>query len=193
MASPIEQFKQWMQESIESQIPEPTAMNLATVNEQGRPTSRIVLLKGIELGGFVFYTNYESRKGKELARNPYACLNFHWVEMERQVRIEGKVEKVPAEVSDKYFHSRPRGSRIGAHVSEQSKAIPGREVLERRYEELVEKYGEEKPVERPSHWGGYVLKPEAVEFWQGRPSRLHDRILYELQADGSWSKKRLSP
>lgn len=193
LANPIDQFKQWMQEAIKAEIPEPTAMNLATITAEGRPTSRIVLLKGVELDGFVFYTNYNSQKGNELAQHPYACLNFHWVEMERQVRIEGPVERVPATVSDEYFNSRPRGSRLGAHVSNQSTPITDRSILEDRYKQLVEEYGEDKEIKRPEHWGGYVLKPEKIEFWQGRPSRLHDRILYELHLNGNWNKKRLSP
>ena len=191
--SPFEQFELWMKEALASEVPEPTAMNLSTINLLGRPSSRIVLLKGMELGGFVFYTNYQSDKGKDMEKTPFAALNFHWVEMERQVRIEGRVEKVPVAVSDEYFNSRPRGSRLGAHVSNQSQPIEGREVLEKRYEELLAQYGEDKPIERPEHWGGYVVIPDAIEFWQGRPSRLHDRILYTQDENGVWARKRLAP
>jgi pyridoxamine 5'-phosphate oxidase len=188
---PFRQFGQWMQEAIEAQANEPTAMHLATVGPDGRPSGRIVLLKGIELGGFVFYTNYNSRKGGELAAHPQACLTFYWAEMERQVRIEGRVEPVPADVSDAYFQSRPRGSQIGAHVSHQSQPVD-RQALEDRYAALEAEYADGRPVARPPHWGGYVLRPETVEFWQGRPSRLHDRVLYALDA-GQWIRTRLSP
>lgn len=190
---PLEQFQQWMKEAIDAQLPEPTAMHLNTISLNGRPVGRIVLLKGVEEGGFVFYTNYNSRKGQELANNPYAAITFHWVEMERQVRIEGLVKKVPAAMSDAYFNSRPRASRLGAHVSPQSTVIQHREVLEKRYEELLQEYGENKEVPRPEHWGGYVLVPDAIEFWQGRPSRLHDRIRYTKPEGADWLIERLAP
>lgn len=190
-ADPIQQFKIWFDEALGAEVPEPNAMNLATVDVNGRPTSRIVLLKGIEEQEFVFYTNYQSRKGQEMAKTPYVCLNFFWAELERQVRIEGKVKKVVAATSDAYFNSRPKGSRIGAHVSPQSTVIKNRAVLEETAERLQKEF-ENKEVPRPEHWGGYSVKPFLMEFWQGRASRLHDRILYEF-IDGKWDIKRLAP
>ncbi len=190
-ADPIQQFKIWFDEALGAEVPEPNAMNLATVDVNGRPTSRIVLLKGIEEQEFVFYTNYQSRKGQEMAKTPYVCLNFFWAELERQVRIEGKVKKVVAATSDAYFNSRPKGSRIGAHVSPQSTVIKNRAVLEETAERLQKEF-ENKEVLRPEHWGGYSVKPFLMEFWQGRASRLHDRILYEF-IDGKWDIKRLAP
>ncbi len=190
---PWEQFNQWFTEAMESQIVEPTAMHLATVSAQGNPSGRIVLLKGLDPTGFVFYTNYDSRKGQDLLSNNLACLTFFWPELERQVRIEGRVEKVSAAESDAYFQSRPRGSQIGAWVSHQSEVIADRSVLEQMQAELEKKYGEEMPIPRPPHWGGYRVVPSQLEFWQGRPSRLHDRIVYTLQADKSWLKQRLAP
>jgi pyridoxamine 5'-phosphate oxidase len=188
---PIKQFKNWFDEALKADIPEPNAMNLATITKEGRPTSRIVLLKGIDNGQFVFYTNYQSRKGKEIASTPFVCINFFWPELERQVRIEGKVNKVTAATSDEYFNSRPKGSRIGAHVSPQSNIIADRQVLEQRAEQLENQFAE-KEVPRPEHWGGYAIDPYLMEFWQGRASRLHDRIMYELE-DGQWQIKRLAP
>ncbi|MEA5139504.1 pyridoxamine 5'-phosphate oxidase [Arcicella rigui] len=190
-ASPLEQFKKWFHEAIESKLPEPNAMLVSTVSADGKPSARVVLLKGID-EGFTFYTNYLSRKGAELAENPHACITFFWVELERQVRIEGKMEKVSAEESDAYFQVRPLGSQIGAWVSNQSMVIESREVLEEREKHLKEKFGNE-PIPRPPHWGGYRLIPEYVEFWQGRPSRLHDRIAYTKLEEHTWKIERLSP
>ena len=189
--NPIQQFKVWFDEALGAEVPEPNAMNLATVDAQGRPTSRIVLLKGIEDAEFVFYTNYKSRKGQEIEATPYVCLNFFWAELERQVRIEGEVKKVSSATSDAYFNSRPKGSRIGAHVSPQSAVISGRDVLEAKALQLQKEF-ENKEVPRPEHWGGYSVKPYLMEFWQGRASRLHDRVLYVLN-NGNWEIKRLAP
>ena len=188
---PVKQFKVWFEEALRANVPEPNAMNLATITYQGKPTSRIVLLKGIENEQFVFYTNYESRKGKEMANVPYACLNFFWPELERQVRIEGEIAKVAPNISDEYFQSRPRGSRIGAHVSPQSEVIADRLILEEKVK-VLEREFEGKEVPRPTHWGGYGLTASLIEFWQGRASRLHDRITYVLE-NGKWVIKRLAP
>ena len=187
---PIKQFGVWMAEAIHAQVPEATAMNLASVDGRGRPSSRIVLLKGLDPRGFVFYTNYASRKGRELAANPAAALCFLWKELERQVRIEGVNEKVTAAESDEYFVTRPLGARVGAWASPQSEAIAGREWLEQRWAELAKQHGELPP--RPPHWGGYRLVPDYIEFWQGRLSRLHDRVVY-TRADSSWKVARLAP
>jgi len=189
---PFQQFDQWFQAAVQSEVPEPNAMTLSTVAE-GRPASRIVLLKDFDAHGFVFYTNYESNKGKAMAANPMVALTFWWAELERQVRIEGKAERVPAQESDEYFFSRPRGSRVGAWASPQSQVIANREVLERRAEQLHRQYGEEIFVPRPPHWGGYRVVPDFFEFWQGRSNRLHDRIAFRLQPDGSWQIQRLAP
>ena len=192
-ADPIVQFNKWMDEAIKAELPEPTAMNLATVSAQGRPSARIVLLKGCDERGFVFYSNYESRKGRELGESQWAALTFHWVELERQVRIEGRVEKVPAAESDAYFKSRPLASRIGAHASPQSEPIGSREALMARVAAATARYGilPDGPP-RPAHWGGYLIVPERVEFWQGRRSRLHDRLVYMRQF-GGWHIERLAP
>jgi pyridoxamine 5'-phosphate oxidase len=187
---PMQQFGLWMVEAIHAQVPEPTAMALATVNAEGRPSSRIVLLKGVDHRGFVFYTNYESRKGRDLAARPVAALTFMWKELERQVRIEGTVEKVSAAESDAYFATRPLGSRIGAWASPQSEVLENRAWLEQRWTELTAKHGEDPP--RPPHWGGYRVMPDLVEFWQGRLSRLHDRIVYRRDG-GAWKVSRLAP
>jgi pyridoxamine 5'-phosphate oxidase len=187
---PIRQFGVWMVEAIHAQVPEPTAMSLATVDSRNRPSSRIVLLKGVDARGFVFYTNYESRKGRELAANPAAAMTFLWKELERQVRIEGAVEKVTEEESTAYFATRPLGSRIGAWASPQSRAIENRAWLEARWAELTKQYGEHPPL--PPHWGGYRLLPDYMEFWQGRLSRLHDRVAYARDA-GAWKISRLAP
>jgi pyridoxamine 5'-phosphate oxidase len=189
--NPLDQFKLWLNEALNASLPEPTAMVVATVDASGKPSSRVVLLKGIEDDGLVFYTNYLSRKGDQIAVNPYVCINFFWAELERQVRVEGLITKVSATMSDAYFSSRPRASQLGAWVSPQSKIIESRAVLEKRVEELTARF-EGKEVPRPEHWGGYKLSPESVEFWQGRPSRLHDRILYTLEG-GSWKISRLAP
>jgi pyridoxamine 5'-phosphate oxidase len=187
---PLKQFGVWMVEAIHAQVPEPTAMSLATVSAQGRPASRIVLLKGLDPRGFVFYTNYASRKGKDLAAHPAAALTFLWKELERQVRIEGAVEKVTTEESQAYYATRPLGSRIGAWASPQSEAIESRAWLEKRWEELGRQYGDNPPL--PAQWGGYRVIPDYLEFWQGRRSRLHDRIAYS-RAGGAWKIARLAP
>jgi pyridoxamine 5'-phosphate oxidase len=189
--NPLEQFNLWLNEALNALLPEPTAMVVATVDASGKPSSRVVLLKGIEGDGFIFYTNYLSRKGDQIAENQHACINFFWAELERQVRVEGLITKVPAAISDAYFSSRPRASQLGAWVSPQSKTIESREILEKRVEEFTARF-ESKEVPRPEHWGGYKLSPESVEFWQGRPSRLHDRILYTLE-NNQWKINRLAP
>ena len=190
-AYPLNQFEQWLDEAIASQVPEPNAMTLATVASNLRPSTRVVLIKGFDARGIVWYTNYDSRKGHELAGNPYAALQFHWVELERVVRIEGTVEKVSDEESDAYFHSRPLDSRIGAWASPQSEVISGRSVLLANAAKYGAKFLLQPP--RPPHWGGYRLKPDNWQFWQGRKSRLHDRLRYTLQADASWLRERLAP
>ncbi|MGE0311229.1 MAG: pyridoxamine 5'-phosphate oxidase [Lautropia sp.] len=193
--APIEQFGRWLDEAIRVDIPEPTAMTLATVAADGRPSTRIVLLKDYDDRGLVWYTNFESRKGRELASNPFAALQFHWVEMERVVRIEGRVSKVDDAQSDAYYQSRPLASRIGAWASNQSSVIDGRGTLVTRAAEFGLKYGLHPP--RPPHWGGYRLEPERWEFWQGRRSRLHDRLSYRRSAasggTGAWIRERLAP
>ena len=188
---PFAQFDQWLNEAIAAQVPEPNAMTLATVGSDLRPSTRVVLIKGFDSRGIVWYTNYASRKGQELAGNPYAALQFHWVELERTVRIEGRVEKVSEEESDAYFHSRPLDSRIGAWASPQSEVISSRGVLVANAALYGAKFLLQPP--RPSHWGGYRLKPDNWQFWQGRRSRLHDRLRYTLNTDGSWLRERLAP
>jgi pyridoxamine 5'-phosphate oxidase len=190
--NPFRQFDAWFAQAVDAKLPEPNTMTLATVDSRGRPSARIVLIKGVDERGFMFFTNYESRKGRELADNPHASLLFYWIELERQVRIEGTVVKASAAESDQYYESRPLGSRIGAWASEQSQVIESRAVLEAREREISAKYGEHPP--RPPHWGGYRLIPDAIEFWQGRPSRLHDRLLYTRAVEGGdWQLARLSP
>jgi pyridoxamine 5'-phosphate oxidase len=189
-ADPFKQFHAWLREALAAEVPEPTAMTLATVDGEGSPSARIMLLKALDERGFVFYTNYESRKGRELAARPRACLTFFWKELERQVRIEGSVEKVSAAESDEYFASRPLGSRIGAWASTQSATIASRPWLEARVQAAQAQYGENPP--RPPHWGGYRVIPDWIEFWQGRQSRLHDRIAFTREASG-WVVSRLSP
>ena len=188
---PLEQFRQWFQQALDAGVPEPNAMTVATVGEGGRPSTRVVLIKEFDADGLVWYTNYLSRKGRELAGNPHAALQFHWVELERVVRVEGTVGKVEGAAADEYYRSRPLASRIGAWASEQSQPISSRAVLVARAAEYGLKYGVSPP--RPPHWGGYRLRPDYWEFWQGRPSRLHDRLSYRLLADGRWKRERLSP
>jgi len=191
-ADPIKQFEIWFNEAIEANVPEHNAMTLATATHNGIPSARIVLLKGFYEAGFMFYTNYLSRKGKEITKNPMGALTFFWPGMERQIRIEGTIEKLSKEQSEKYFHSRPKNSQIGAVVSPQSQEIDSRDVLEKKWNELATEF-EDKEVPKPSFWGGYILKPRMIEFWQGRPSRLHDRILYKKIDNKSWKKVRLAP
>lgn len=191
-ANPIRQFQLWFDEAMGHELPLAEAMTLCTATTDGRPSARIVLLKGFAESGFVFYTNYRSRKARELDVNPFAALVFYWEPLERQVRVEGKVSRISVDESDKYFQTRPRESQLGAIASPQSEVIASREVLEQEFKELEEKYSDRR-IERPSHWGGYRLVPERIEFWKGRPGRLHDRLLYELQADGSWKRSRLAP
>jgi pyridoxamine 5'-phosphate oxidase len=189
---PIRQFTIWFDEALTSQLLDVNAMTLATASAKGEPSARTVLLKGADADGFVFYTNYDSAKGRDLAANPRASLLFFWAELERQVRINGAVTKTTAAESEAYFHSRPIESQIGAAISDQSRPVADRAYLEQRYEEFVAKY-KDSQVPRPSNWGGYRLTPDTIEFWQGRKSRLHDRLLYTRQADGSWSRSRLAP
>lgn len=190
--NPIDLFQRWFSEAIASGSRLPDAMTLATATKDGRPSARVVLLKQADEQGFVFYTNYRSKKARELDENPRAALVLYWVQLDRQIRIEGKVERVSAAESDEYFATRPRESQLGALASPQSEVIANREVLVKRFAELEEAY-RDREVERPEHWGGYRLKPELIEFWQNRVGRLHDRILYDRKADGSWSVKRLAP
>ena len=190
--NPINQFTIWWNEAILSGIDEVNAMTLATASADGIPSARIVLLKGFSEKGFVFFTNYNSYKGKQLLENPKACLVFFWKELERQVRITGIVQKTSEQESDEYFHLRPIASQLGACISPQSTIIENREWLEKKYNEF-EKQNSEDTIQRPSHWGGYIVKPVIMEFWQGRPSRLHDRIEYSIQEDGEWKLVRLAP
>lgn len=189
-SDPLEQFGFWFQQALDAQLPEPNAMTLATVGADGRPSTRIVLIKGFDDRGLVWYTNYESRKGQELALHSQAALQFHWVELERVVRIEGRVEKTSAEESDAYFNSRPLDSRLGAWASPQSQVIASRAVLVANAAKAAARYALSPP--RPPHWGGYRLVPDTWEFWQGRRSRLHDRLRYRLD-EGTWRRERLAP
>jgi pyridoxamine 5'-phosphate oxidase len=191
-ANPMRQFDKWFNEAINYKVHEPNAMTLATSTTDGRPSARIVLLKGFSDDGFKFYTNYLSRKGKEIAKNPLGALIFHWGDMERQVRVEGTIEKLDKNYSEKYFQSRPKASQLGAVVSPQSQEINGREQLEQKMAELEAEYAD-KDVPKPSFWGGYVLRPRLVEFWQGRRSRLHDRIVYKKTDNKTWKIVRLAP
>ncbi len=190
LADPVAQFKHWFAQALAAKVPEPNAMTLATVGRDGQPSARIVLLKGLESDGFSFFTNYSSKKGEDLAHEPRAALLFCWLELERQVRIEGVVKKVSAAESDQYFSVRPALSRLGAWASPQSQVIPNRKVLEDSMEEFKARYGEQAP--RPDHWGGYVLSPNTFEFWQGRRSRLHDRLRYG-RSGHIWQVERLAP
>lgn len=190
-SDPILQFGKWFSATVDAGLYEPNVMTLATADRFGKPSARIVLLKGFGENGFVFYTNYESKKGQDLMENPQAALVFFWPELERQVRIEGVVSKVDAQTSADYFHSRPAGSQIGALASPQSKVLDSRESLEEKAAALTKQY-EGKQIPHPAHWGGYLIEPIHIEFWQGRPSRLHDRIVYDL-VDGSWIINRLAP
>jgi pyridoxamine 5'-phosphate oxidase len=189
---PVSQFRRWWQDAITAKITEPNAMTLATASADAMPSARIVLLKDFSSDGFVFFTNYNSYKGQQLAENPKACLVFFWKEMERQVRITGLVEKVDPQLSDSYFQSRPHASQVGAMASPQSQVINNRNWLHERYKSLLKQF-ENVKIERPPHWGGYLLKPVIIEFWQGGPGRLHDRIQYTLQENGEWKIERLAP
>ena len=190
--NPIDLFRRWFSDALASGSRLPDAMTLATATKDGKPSARMVLLKQVDEQGFVFYTNYRSKKAKELDENPRAALVLYWVQLDRQVRVEGRVERISATESDEYFATRPRESQLGALASPQSEVIEGREDLEKRYAELDEFY-RDREVERPEFWGGYRLKPDLIEFWQNRAGRLHDRILYERQTDGSWTISRLAP
>jgi pyridoxamine 5'-phosphate oxidase len=188
---PIEQFRRWFEEALGAGLHEPNAMTLATATPDGRPSARVVLLKGLDERGFVFYTNYGGRKAREIRENPYCALVFYWGELERQVRVEGRAERLSGDESDAYYASRPRGSRLGAWVSEQSRPVEGREALEERLRRVEEEY-EGREVPRPPFWGGYRVEPESLEFWQGRENRLHDRLLYSRSGAG-WEITRLQP
>ena len=190
--NPIEQFRTWFDEALAANLHEPNAMTLATSTPHGRPSVRVVLLKGFDERGFVFYTNYEGRKGEELEANPYCALLFYWGELERQVRVEGRVGRLPDEESDAYFAGRPRGSQLGAWASEQSRPVKERGALEERLRELEAEY-EGREVPRPPFWGGYRVEPEVIEFWQGRENRLHDRLRYRRSGNGGWRRERLQP
>ena len=190
-ADPISQFKSWFSDALQSQLYEPNVMTFATGDSDGKPSARIVLLKGFDENGFVFFTNYDSKKGKDLIENPQAALVFFWAELERQVRIEGVVSKIDSESSESYFHSRPVGSQIGAIASPQSAIIEDRSILEQKVNELTEQY-QGSTIPRPENWGGYLVEPKHIEFWQGRSSRLHDRIVYNF-VDGQWIISRLAP
>lgn len=191
LADPMAQFQRWFDDAVHAKVDEPNAMTLSTASAEGRPSSRILLLKGADERGFVWFTNYNSRKGRDLAANPYAAIQFFWHELERMVRVEGRVERVTAQESDEYYKVRPLGSRIGAWASPQSQVLSSRDVLEAAFQDQQAKLGEDPP--RPDHWGGYRLIPDHWEFWQGRPSRLHDRLVFNQAADGSWQLQRLAP
>ena len=190
--NPFKQFELWMHQAVEAEILEPHAMTVSTVSSEGKPSSRIVLLRGFDENGFIFYTNYNSHKGHDMAQNKYACLNFFWPELERQIRIEGSIEKIDPQVSTDYFHSRPRESQIGAWASIQSAVIANRKVVEDAFVHYTEKFKNLEVIPKPEHWGGYNIKPTSIEFWQGRPSRLHDRLRYSA-VNGLWKIERLSP
>jgi pyridoxamine 5'-phosphate oxidase len=191
-SDPFEQFRAWFAAALAADIRDVNAMSLATATPDGKPSVRIVLLKGVDAHGFTFFTNYDSEKGRHLEANPYAALAFYWIKLERQIRISGTVEKTSREDSAAYFHSRPTGSRIAAWVSKQSEIIDGRRILDARFEEMAERF-EDEEISLPPHWGGYRVKPDQFEFWQGRPNRLHDRFRYSRRADGTWQIDRLAP
>jgi pyridoxamine 5'-phosphate oxidase len=189
---PIKQFSNWFTAAVEAGIRDANAMSLATATAAGRPFVRIVLLKGFDQDGFVFFTNYESQKGAQLTENPYAALAFYWMELDRQIRISGPVDKTSRQAAERYFHSRPTGSQLGAWASPQSRPIDGRRVLEARLAQMTERFAD-GPVPLPPHWGGFLLRPETIEFWQGRPNRLHDRFRYQRDKAGTWMIERLGP
>ncbi|MBC7425819.1 MAG: pyridoxamine 5'-phosphate oxidase [Bacteroidia bacterium] len=191
-ASPIDQFEKWFKEAVKSEVLEPNAFTLSTADKKGKPSSRVVLLKSVSEQGFIFFTNYDSHKGDEISKNPWVAMNFCWLELQRQVRIEGIAEKISQEESDAYFYKRPTDSQIAAIISDQSKPLESRQELELRMERLRLYYTHNK-IERPKEWGGYLVKPEMIEFWQGRASRLHDRLQYNLQKSGAWKTGRLYP
>ena len=189
----VHQFRVWLNEALAAQLDEPTALTLSTVSATGQPSSRVVLLKGLpDEAGFLFYSNYDSRKGQELAARPLAAINFFWPGLERQVRVEGRIEKAPETLSTEYFQSRPRSSQLGAWASPQSQVIANREELEAREAQVAEEFGAQDPLPRPDNWGVSILKPHRLEYWQGPPSRLHDRIVYELEGQ-DWKRSRLAP
>ena len=190
--NPFSQFEHWFKEAVDSKVPEPNAMCLATISESGNPSSRIVLLKDVENGQFVFFTNYQSQKGKELDKNPACALTFFWPELERQIRIEGVAERIDTKASEAYFQSRPRTSQVGAWASPQSTFINNRQILEDRVKEIEKRFKGKEILPKPNQWGGFGITPHEIEFWQGRPSRLHDRIVYTL-IDGAWKINRLAP
>jgi pyridoxamine 5'-phosphate oxidase len=190
--NPFRQFRVWLDEALAANLPQPLAMTVATVSASRKPSARMVLLRDFDERGFVFYTNYESHKGRELEANPWAALVLYWAELDRQVRVEGRTERVSAEESNAYFQSRPRGSQLGALASPQSQVIPDREFLEQRMKDLVARHLT-GPVPRPAHWGGYRVIPDSIEFWQGRPNRLHDRLRYRRGTHGDWVIERLAP
>lgn len=190
--NPFKQFQIWFEQAVSADLPEPNAMTLATATEEGKPSARIVLLKGFDEQGFVFYTNYNSQKGQQLAANPFASLVFWFAELERQIRIDGSVEKVSTEESEAYFVSRPIGSKLGAWASPQSEVISSRSILENKIAELEQRY-KKQTIPKPPHWGGYRLIPTEIEFWQGRPNRLHDRLRYRQQSNETWVRERLAP